>query len=80
MTRRIAPARTGLAVEAIDPADMRREPVFYATILSDWTILQLVNGDSFGFNRETGRVYRLPHDECPFVVIGPPKIAQGVTK
>lgn len=43
---------------------------FIAEVMPDWTTLQLPSGQAFGFNRETGRVYRLPHPDCPFVIIG----------
>ena len=60
---------SGIVVRAIDAEAMRSEVAFYATTYLDWTILQLPSGDSFGFCRDNGRVYKLPHDECPFVVI-----------
>ena len=39
------------------------------TVYQDWTILQLANGDAFGFNRETGRVFKLPNESCPFLIV-----------
>ena len=39
-----------------------------AEVHHDWTTLQIIeSGVSFAFNRETGRVYKLPSNECPFV-------------
>jgi hypothetical protein len=49
------------------PADV----AFIATVYPDWTTLELRDGDVFGFNRETGRVYKLPHDECPLIPFRP---------
>ena len=46
---------------------------FIAEVMPDWTTLQLPPGQAFGFNRETGRVYRLPHPDCPFAIIPNPQ-------
>lgn len=44
------------------------KPDWIAEVYRDWTTLQILElGIAFAFNRETGRVYKLPSDECPFV-------------
>jgi hypothetical protein len=42
---------------------------FVAEVMPDWTSMQLRDGSCYAFNRATGRVYKLPHPECPFVII-----------
>jgi hypothetical protein len=45
-----------------------RDAEWVARVFSDWTTLQILeDGAAFAFNRETGRVYKLPHPDCPFV-------------
>ncbi len=39
-----------------------------AEVFPDWTTLQVGPGRCFAFNRETGRVYKVPHPDCPFVL------------
>ena len=47
---------------------MDEKPVFVAEVFPDWTTLQIIDsGEAYAFNRSTGMVYRLPHDEAPFV-------------
>lgn len=47
---------------------MEQNPEWIAKVYCDWTILQVLElGLAFAFNRETGRVYKLPSNECPFV-------------
>lgn len=46
-----------------------KEIEFVATVFHDWTTLQLQDGRTFGFNRESGMVYKIPHPECPFLTI-----------
>jgi hypothetical protein len=41
---------------------------FVAEVYPDWTTLSLPDGSDFAFNRMTGKVYKVPHPECPFVV------------
>jgi hypothetical protein len=39
-----------------------------AEVFPDWTTLQICESEQyFAFNRETGRVYALPHPDCPFI-------------
>lgn len=45
---------------------------FIAEVMPDWTTLQFPSGKAYAFNRETGRVYRLPHPDCPFAIIPSP--------
>lgn len=46
------------------------EVYWVAEVFQDWTTLQIVeSGDAFAFNRATGRVYKLPHPDCPFIQI-----------
>lgn len=49
-------------------AEALKDIAFVVTIYTDWTALQLPNGDAFGFNRATGAVYKLPHSDCPLIV------------
>ena len=43
-------------------------------VYPDWTILKVLEfGIVLAFNRETGRVYPLPSDECPFILTRPLK-------
>lgn len=43
-------------------------PEWVAEVHHDWTTLQILKlGIAFAFNRETGRVYKLPSNECPFI-------------
>lgn len=45
-------------------------------VFPDWTTLQiLASGEAYAFNRETGRVYKLPHPDCPFFQFPPPTTA-----
>lgn len=47
---------------------MEKEPVFVAEVFPDWTTLQILeSGEAYAFNRESGKVYRLPHPEAPFI-------------
>lgn len=49
-----------------------KKPEWIAEVFPDWTTLQIIeNGMAFAFNRATGRVYKLPSDECPFVQLKP---------
>ena len=45
-------------------------PEWVAEVFQDWTTLQIVEtGMAFAFNRESGKVYKLPHPDCPFVTM-----------
>ena len=44
------------------------EVAWVATVFPDWTTLQLGEGEAFAFNRQTGRVYKIPHPECPYLL------------
>lgn len=55
--------------------DDGKEVEWIATVYPDWTTLQFPES-TFAFNRATGRVYKLPHPDCPFVEYKPhPAIA-----
>lgn len=46
------------------------KPEWVAEVHRDWTTLQIIkSGIAYAFNRETGMVYQLPSDNCPFVQI-----------
>jgi len=52
-----------------------KEIEWVATVYSDWTVLQLLDsGMAFGFDRATGKVYKLPHPDCPLVPFTPAKL------
>jgi len=40
---------------------------FVAEVFHDWTTLELPDGGCFAFSRESGKVYKLPHPDAPFV-------------
>ena len=48
---------------------MSKEIEWVATVYPDWTTLQLGPGRVFAFNRATGKVYKVPHPDCPFVEV-----------
>lgn len=54
-------------------ADWPNDVAFIAEVMPDWTTLQLPSGKAYAFNRESGRVYQLPHRDCPFAIIPAPK-------
>ena len=44
------------------------KPEWVAEVFQDWTTLQILeHGIAFAFNRETGMVYKIPSEGCPFV-------------
>lgn len=49
----------------------RKDVAWMAQVFPDWTTLQLISGESFAFNRATGRVYKLPDPDCPFIPFRP---------
>lgn len=44
-----------------------------AEVMPDWTTVQFNDGRAIAFNRETGRIYQIPHPDCPFVIIPSPE-------
>lgn len=46
--------------------DGGKEVEWVATVYPDWTTLQF-SDSAFAFNRATGKVYKLPHPDCPFL-------------
>jgi hypothetical protein len=53
------------------PADV----AFLADVRPDWTILSARDGSHYGFRRSDGRVFKMPHNECPFFVL--PRIREA---
>lgn len=47
-----------------------KDVVWVAQVFPDWTVLEVkATGDMFGFCRETGKVLKLPHNDCPIIPI-----------
>lgn len=44
-----------------------KEIEWIGTVQDDWTTLELADNRLFAFNRTTGRVYKVPHPDCPFI-------------
>ena len=50
-------------------ASSERKVEWVGEVFPDWTTLQIIeSGQAFAFNRSTGRVYKLNHKDCPFVI------------
>lgn len=53
-----------------------KKPEWVAEVFPDWTTLQILeSGDAYAFSRVTGKVFKLPHPDCPFI-----QLSKGVTQ
>ena len=47
-----------------------KKPEWVAEVFKDWTTLQILElGIAFAFNRESGMIYKIPSEGCPFVQV-----------